>query len=343
MSPPELKDPSGFLPSIQAKARLMEDGFAAGKAGAKGRLAPSGLLITGMGFSGLGADVAMDACGRVMDVPVSVVKHYQLPRHASKGWHVLAVTYSGETEETLSVTKAAVARGLPVTAFSTGGTVATLVRDVIPQPAGYQPRAAFAYTWASLLGFLEGSGLLAEKVPLQEAAAAVREVDAACGPDVPEARNEARQLARKLLAPVPQIYASPALHGIGLHFRSMLNENAKKIADCDLLPEANHNDLTGWGGDLANRRHFAVLCLSHAAQHPQLQKRIDYMRTRYGAWGVPWLDRRAGPITSFASHVVEQARMMQFLDYTSVYVAQLKGEDPAEIREIKDLKAHLKQ
>ncbi|MEA3191023.1 MAG: glucose/mannose-6-phosphate isomerase [Thermoplasmata archaeon] len=339
---PELRDPSGFLPSIQAKAKLVEDGFAAGKAGATAKLQPAGLLIAGMGFSGLGADVAMDACSRVMDVPVAIVKHYQVPRHARKGWHVLAVTYSGETEETLAVTKAAVARDLGVTAFTTGGAVAKLVPHVVPQPPGFQPRAAFAFTWFSLLGFLEGAGLLAEPVPVREAAAAVRAVDQACGPDVPEERNEARQLARKLLAPIPQIYASPALHGIGLHFRSMLNENAKKIADCDLLPECNHNDLTGWGGDLANRRHFAVLCLSHGAQNPQLQKRVDYMRQRYGEWGVPWLDRRAGPITDFKSHVVEQARLMQFLDYTSVYVAQLKGEDPAEIREIKALKAHLK-
>jgi glucose/mannose-6-phosphate isomerase len=171
---------------------------------------------------------------------------------------------------------------------------------------------------------------------------AVQEVDAACGPGVPSGHNEAKDLARTIWRPIPQIYATPAYYGVGLHFRGMLNENAKKIADVDLVPESNHNDLTGWGGDTENRRHFTVLCLSHSNQNPQLRKRLDYMEERYRSWGVPWTNLTSDPITNFRDHVVQQARMIQFLDYTSVYVAALKGEDPAEIREIKALKAHLK-
>jgi glucose/mannose-6-phosphate isomerase len=339
---PTLNDPSGFLPSIQSKARFLQDGLEAGRKGAPANLKADGLLFAGMGFSGMCANLVKDAATRTLDIPFTVVKHYQFPHHVKKGWHCLAITYSGETEETLAVVQAAKKRGVDVTAFSTGGAIARQVQRVVPQPAGFQPRAAFGYSWFSVLGFLEGSGLLHDKVPLAEAMEAVREVDATCGPGIPESRNEAKQLARLLHRPIPQIYATPAFYGVGLHFRGMLNENAKKIADVDLVPESNHNDLTGWGGDVENRRHFTVLCLSHGNQNPQLRKRLSYMEERYRGWGVRWTNLTANPIDSFRDHVVEQARMLQFLDYTSVYVAALKGEDPAEIREIKALKAHLK-
>lgn len=341
---PSLRDPEGFLPAIQAKARLIREGYEAGRKAAQPGLKADGLLFAGMGFSGMCANLVKDAATRALDIPFSIVKHYQFPHHVKKGWHTLAITYSGETEETLAVVRTAQQRGVGVTGFTTGGTLSRLLdkSHIVPQPPGYQPRAAFGYSWFSVLGFLEGSGLLQDKVPLAECVKAVQEVDAACGPTVGAEHNEAKGLAKQIWRPIPQIYATPAYYGVGLHFRGMLNENAKKIADVDLVPESNHNDLTGWGGDTENRRHFTVLCLSHANQNPQLRKRLDYMEERYRSWGVPWTNLTSDPITGFRDHVIQQVRMLQFLDYTSVYVAALKGEDPAEIREIKALKAHLK-
>jgi glucose/mannose-6-phosphate isomerase len=340
---PALRDPENFLPSIQGKAKLLEAGYKAGLAAAHKGLEAKGLLFTGMGFSGMAANLIQDAATRQLDIPFTVVKHYQFPHHVKPGWHVLAVSYSGETEETLSVVKTAMDRHVDVTSFATGGTLTRLAPRNVPQPQGFQPRAAFGHTWFSILGFLEGSGLLRERLPLKDVVAAVRSVDEDCGPDVEVDQNEAKQLARTLWRKVPWIYATPAFYGVGLHFRGMLNENAKKIAGIDLVPESNHNDLTGWSGDVDNRRHFTVVALSHGNQNPQLRKRLTYMEERYRSWGVAWTNLQASPVESYASHVVEQARMIQFLDYTSVYVAQLKGEDPAEIREIKALKSHLKK
>lgn len=340
ISPP---DPTGFVPAIQRKADLVRAGYAAGLAGAPKGLHPDGLLFSGMGFSGFCADLVRDAATRALDIPFTIVKHYQYPHHIKRGWHCLAVSYSGETEETLSIAQEAVRRGVEVSAFSTGGRLAQLAKRNILQPKGYQPRAAFAHAWFSVLGFLEGSGILGEPVPVQEAVAAVREVDAACGPEVPEADNEAMQLARKLVDHLPQIYATPSFFGVGEHFRGSLNENAKKIADVDLVPESNHNDLSGWGGDVKHRGLFAVLCLSHANQRPEMRKRLAFMEERYRGWGVPWHNKTFNAIEGFREHVVEQARAVQFLDYTSVYVAALRGQDPADIRDIKALKEFLRK
>jgi glucose/mannose-6-phosphate isomerase len=336
-------DTQGFLRHIAAKSDQVEAGFRAGKSAGRPGTKPAGLLFAGMGFSGATADLVKDACTRVMDMPFTIVRHYQFPRHVKSDWHVLAISHSGETEETVSVAREAIRRGCDVTSFSTGGRITGLAQRNVVQPVGGQPRAMLAHSWFSMLGYLEATGLLAEPVPIRRAVAAVQEVDAACGPGVPESANEAKQLARKLWDRVPQIYATPAFFGVGLVFRALLNENAKKIAHVDLVPECNHNDLTGWGGDTANRRHFTAVMLSHANQNPEIKKRIRFMRERYTEWGVPWHHHEFPGIDTFGEHVVEQARALQFLDYAGFYTAMLRGVDPSDIRDIRQLKAYLRE
>jgi len=331
---------SGYVtkPHLQETARQLAAAHAAGEQAAHRLQRPAGLVFAGMGGSGIGANFVKDACTRAMDLPFTIVKHYQLPHHATPDWHVVAVSYSGETEETLAVTRQAKAKAIPVTAFTTGGTLATLADEVVSLPPGFQPRHAVGASWFSMLGWLEGSGLLNEEVPVQAAVQAVEEVDRQCA----GADNAARRLATMLVDKIPQIYATPAMYGVGRFFRAMLNENAKKIASVEMVPECNHNDFTGWGGDPDARRHFAVVMLSHAEQNPEIMKRIAFMRQRYESWGVPWHHQQARPIHSFAEHVVEQARMFHFLDYVSFYVAEMRGVDPGEIKEILALKEYLR-
>ena len=56
---------------------------------------------------------------------------------------------------------------------------------------------------------------------------------------VPEDKNPAKRLARAIAGPVPHIYTTPAFLGVARFFKALLNENAKKIADVDLVPESN--------------------------------------------------------------------------------------------------------
>ncbi|MHB8634798.1 MAG: SIS domain-containing protein [Thermoplasmatota archaeon] len=334
-------DGGAFLGAIAAKEGMFRAGYETGRRLAPKGIHPVGLLFCGMGGSGATAALVKDACTRVLDLPFTIVRHYQFPNHVKANWQVLALSYSGETEETLTVTRTALERGCPVTTFTSGGRLSKMGALHIPQPSGYAPRQALAHAWASMLGYLQGTGLLAEPVPAEAAAKAIRDVDASCGPRVPEERNEAKQLARRLVKAIPHIYVTPAFHGAGMFFRSLLNENAKMIANVDMVPECNHNDFTAWGGD-PHRSLFTVLMLSHASQNPEIQKRIQFMARRYQAWGVPWHHHLFGPVDSFAEHVVEQAKAIQILDYTSYYAALLRGVDPNAIPEVRGLKAFLR-
>ncbi len=334
-------DSTGFLGVIQQKADMFRRGYAAGKAQAE-PLSPAGLLFAGMGGSGVGAELVRDACTRVMDLPVTIVRHYTMPNHVKSDWHVLAVSYSGSTEETLSVAQRAKQRGVPVTSFATGGKLAKLAGRNVPQHVGTQPRQATGHAWASILGFLDGSGILLEPVPVNRAVEAIHQVDEVCGPHVPEEKNKAKQMARLLADPIPQIYATPSFYGVAHFFRAMLNENAKKIAGWEQIPECNHNDLSGWGGDADHRKSFAAVFLNHSEQIPEMDKRIKFMQQRMDAWGLPWTQRVAGPIHRFRDHVVEQARAIQFFDYVAYYTAMIRGQDPAQIHDILALKEFLR-
>ena len=330
-----------FLQQVQSKSSLLRAGHAAGLAQARPGLDAKGFLFAGMGGSGAAAMLVRDAASGLLEQPLTITQHHGVPRHVRHDWHVMAVSYSGETEETLAAVREARKRGCEVSAFTTGGALAGMADRTIAQPGGYPPRVALAHAWFSVLGFLEGSGVLHGHVPVREAVEAVVGIDATCGPEVPEASNEAKRLARYLHEKVPQILTTPPFAGVGTFFAALLNENAKKIALVDEVPECNHNMFTGWSGD-PRRDQFNVLLLGGDTERPEVDQRTEFMRQRFAAWGVPWRHRRFGSTDTFAAHVVAQARALQLLDYASYYTALLRGVDPAQIDAVIALKAHLR-
>jgi glucose/mannose-6-phosphate isomerase len=330
-----------YFDVIAQKPEQLRAGYKIGFEGREPHENTKGLLFTGMGGSGATAHLIRDACTRALQIPFTIVQHYKMPNHVRDGWHTLALSYSGDTEETLSVTEESLDRGVPVTAFTSGGALAVMADEVVIQPAGYQPRMAIGHAWFSALGYLEGSKILKDKVPVEEAARAAARITETCGPHVPEKDNEAKKLAKILVDKIPQIYATPAFQGSANYFRCMINENAKKIAGVELIPECNHNDLNGWAED-ERRADFACLTLSHGNQNPGIQKRIDFMKEWYEEHGILWHHHEFPPVNTFQDHVVAQVEAIQFADYVSVYMAQLRGVDPTDIKAIIALKEKLR-
>ena len=59
------------------------------------------IVVLGMGGSGIAGDVLLTTAGPFMPVPVVVVKSYVLPAFVSDATLVFAVSFSGDTEETV--------------------------------------------------------------------------------------------------------------------------------------------------------------------------------------------------------------------------------------------------
>jgi glucose/mannose-6-phosphate isomerase len=294
--------------------------------------APGGLVVAGMGGSGVGALLALGALGDRLKRPMVVVQGYSLPSWIGSDAVVLISSYSGGTEEALSCYDAARRRGARLVVTTTGGELARRARDdgyeVIPLPGGFQPRAAIGYATVVALEVAALCGVAPSLRAEVEAAAALAErLVADWGPEAAE-DNLAKELARRLHDTVPVAVGAELTAPVAYRWKCQFNENAKLPAFHSELPEADHNEICGW--DSAEGRLSAVL-LTDSGLHPRNAARMDLTgRIIEDSGGA----RGEAPLERLVSLVL-------LGDLVSLYVAVLRGVDPVEIKMIDRLKDEL--
>jgi glucose/mannose-6-phosphate isomerase len=317
------------------------DGFLqAYRAASHARLAaPAGLgnvLICGMGGSGIGGNLVAGLIRPECPVPLTILKDYQVPGAVGPKSLVIAVSYSGNTEETLTVALEARARGATLVGVSSGGQLMKLAKErgsaYLPVEAGFAPRAALPHLFGTLLGAANALRL-ATLAPDAGLASHLRRVHAGLKPDVPERSNPAKQWARELHVRLPVWYGAGPLAPVALRARCQLNENAKMISRNDELPEANHNELVAWNSVKRGGGYFVGL-LRQPDEPKEIARRFEFVETV--------LARRKVPRRTFtATAPTPLGRVLEtllFVDYVSVYAAFLRGVDPTPVDVIGALK-----
>ena len=199
-------DRDDMLGAIAALPRQLTAGYAAAAATLErlpGPSRPAAVVVCGMGGSGIGGDLALAALPE-LPVPALVVRGYRLPVWTGRDTLVIAVSYSGDTEETLACAEQALDAGAALTCVASGGRLASLAEahgvTLLRVPGGGQPRAAVGYLAAPLLATLARAGLCGGgEEHVAEAAALLRDGNAALAADVPEHANAAKRLARQSL------------------------------------------------------------------------------------------------------------------------------------------------
>jgi glucose/mannose-6-phosphate isomerase len=302
--------------------------------------APGGLVVAGMGGSAIGGRLAAGALGPRLRRPLAIADGYALPGWAGPDTLVLCSSYSGATEETLSAYDDAATRGAPRLVATTGGALAERARrdgvPVIPLPGGFQPRAAVGY---SLVAALEAAALCGAAAPVRDevvaAALLAERLAAEWGPDGPE-HGEAKALARRLHGTVPVIAGAGLAAAAAYRWKCQINENAGLPAFASALPELDHNEVVGWpaAGGLGR---FSAVFLEDAGAHPRnaLRVLITAEQAAAGATVERVIARGETPTERLVSLVL-------LGDLVSVYLAVLRGEDPASIPPIDAVKAALK-
>jgi glucose/mannose-6-phosphate isomerase len=302
------------------------------------REAPGGLVVAGMGGSAVGGRLAAGALGSRLRRPLVVSDGYTLPGWVGPETLVLCSSYSGSTEETLAAYDDAAERGAQLLAVTTGGPLAERARrdgvPVIPVPGGFQPRAAVGY---SLVAALEAAAVCGAAPSLRdevEAAAALAEsLTAEWGPDGPE-DGEAKALARRLHGTIPVIAGAELAAAAAYRWKCQINENAGLPAFASVLPELDHNEVVGWPA--ADGRLSAVF-LEDPGAHPRNRLRSE-LTAEQAAAGAAVVER----VTARGETPTERLVSLVLLgDLVSLYLAILRGEDPASIPPIDALKAAL--
>jgi len=291
-------------------------------------------LVIGMGGSGFAGDVAAvfaDAQGK----RVSVHKGYGVPGWAAHARPVVvAVSHSGNTEETLSGVKAATAEGLAVATTSTGGALATVAETqalaYLRVPVGRQPRAAAGYLAGAVLRLLEAAGVVSGTVPgLLEAADTVEVL----------LRDEAHQVAARVAGGLRErigiVYGSGTLTAAAAgRWKTQINENGKAPSWWSVLPELDHNEIVGWTANPAlGRDAVGVVFLHDSGDHDRVALRAvltEQLMTGVHVAGHV-ISRGEGPLARLFSLVVVG-------DLVSVAVAEQAGIDPVPVVVIERLK-----
>lgn len=218
------------------------------------------LVVAGMGGSGISGNIL----GDWLEIPVRAVKDYRLPKDIGKGALLLLISYSGNTEETLSVWEEAKKRKLRRVAITSGGKLAGEKTRVIV-PEGMPPRAALPWLFFPILNILKNAGIV--KRPGKE----VKEVLGLLKKFRPEL---AKGLAERVHRKTPVIYSSGRYRSVLERWKDQINENSKALAITGVLPEIDHNELTGHSNPIL-RDHFHTIFLRDPEDNPRVLKRME--------------------------------------------------------------------
>ncbi|CAN5751165.1 bifunctional phosphoglucose/phosphomannose isomerase [soil metagenome] len=295
-------------------------------------------VIGGMGGSGIGGNYVAAV---VNDSAVRATGHKDyapLPGWVSRVRPlVVGVSYSGNTEETLSVVYEANRLDLPLVALTTGGKLKDLALEggwpTVEVPAGLQPRAALGYLFGATLRVVGASSGNSDFIAdLTEAADVADEITT----EGSTAWLEAERLASALGKRVSIIYGGGAISSTAAQrWKTQINENAKMPAWWSVLPELDHNEIVSWETlPEMTRENFAIVGLSDESDAFRVSDRYRHTR-KLTEHAVPWAGNIQSTGRSAAARIISLTAVG---DLVSWMLAVNAGVDPVPVGTIEKLK-----
>jgi glucose/mannose-6-phosphate isomerase len=301
------------------------------------------VVISGMGGSAIAGSLLAALMSPVSPLPIVVARDYDLPALASgANTLVIASSYSGNTEETLSAFDQARARGCQIVAMATGGRLLELA-DQFGVPyirINYQsqPRAALGWSLAPLLNIAARlKWLPAVERDLAEALAVMRAWNRELNAESPIAQNLAKREAGQLMGRIVFVLGAGYFAEVARRWKDQFNENAKAWSAFEALPEADHNFLAGtdWPADFT--RNVMALFLTGSRDHARNAKRVELTRRALMMAGCNtdlMTARGESPLAQMLS-------LIQLGDFMSYYLALLNGAEPTQIEALVRFKAEM--
>lgn len=330
------RDASGMLAAVKALPGQARDALSLGESAElpwEELAGFSRVVVAGMGGSGISGDLLAS----LLPCEVIASRGYNIPGFVGEETLLVAVSYSGNTEETLASFEQGLSRTRRAIAVSSGGKLRALAEEHgvpwIGIPAGLQPRAALGYLLFSLLGVFRRLGTFSEDP--REALAVLEGMAEELSPG--RKGNPAQALALALWRRVPLIYGAGCTAPVAMRWKTQVNENAKQPAFWGELPEVCHNEIVGYeltGGVMPQAE---VVFLRSACDHPRVAARIDILKEVLTRRGLPFQEVR-GRGESKAAQLLS---LLYLGDWVSVYLALLNRVDPTPVRPIQELKDRL--
>jgi len=302
------------------------------------------VVILGMGGSAIGGDLLRNFISQLTKPIVFVTRDYDLPAFVDERTLVIASSYSGNTEETLSAFSQALERKCKKLAMTTGGKLKALAQNakvplfVIDHTS--QPRAAIGYSFIPLIAFLQKLGFLKDKT--SEVEAMTRDLEKLLGElkeTIPINSNPAKQLATKLQSKIAVIYGAGILSKVARRWKTQINENSKSWAFHETFPELNHNAVVGYQfpAELASKLY--VVLLRCPSLHPRtlIRYEVTCELLEQNSISHQLIDSQG------ESELSQMMSLIYLGDWVSYYLAILYQTDPTPVKVIDYLKKRLSE
>jgi glucose/mannose-6-phosphate isomerase len=302
------------------------------------------IVVSGLGGSSVGGDLLKNFLRDKIKLPLIVNRSYTLPNWVDENSLLLCVSYSGNTEETLSTYIAGKKCRSKLVVISSGGKLSELAKKdgfplfSIPE-TGIPPRAALGYLFFPQLFVIKKLGFVnIQDGELSETVNTLKKLREEIDIHSPKEKNISKKLSEEIYQSVPLVYTtSDVLEGVGIRWKTQINENGKNPVYLGFFPELDHNEIMGWEGAEELTEKFSVILLRDKGESERMVKRINITSSL--------IKEKASKILEvYSKGEGLLSRMLSLVyigDYVSFYLGILNGVDPTEINHISNLKKKL--
>ncbi|MFA5248344.1 MAG: SIS domain-containing protein [Patescibacteria group bacterium] len=306
------------------------------------------IIIFGMGGSNLGARIITSVFKEDLGVPLIIEAGYEVPNFIDQNTLCILSSYSGNTEEPLSVFKkirAKKAKLLAIGTISNNSALENLAKkEKIPGlffsdlfNLSGQPRAGLGYALFGLLALLNKIKIL--EISSLEVKKLIEKLSKSGKNLVPGVKNNsAKKIAQELIGKEVVLLASDFLEG-NLHtLRNQFNENAKTFSSYLVLPEMNHYSLEGLSFPKNNKNNLIFLTFNSRLYSKRVNRRLKLTKEVIKKNKIKLVEYSLS-----GKNKLEQAmEMLQFGSWLTFYVGILNNINPSLIPWVNWFKKELK-
>lgn len=338
-------DPYDFRDHIVALPQQLQDGWAAAQAIdlPESFSQIDRAVVAGMGGSAIGGALFAALAAPDCPHPMSVVRDYDLPAYVNgSNTLVIALSYSGNTEEVLSAFEQARTRGCQLLVVAGGGQLA----ERAPAIGASLVRIQYLSLRHSALGWVLAPLLnLASRLhwthdftaDLDEAIKVLHEWTPDLDVDVPVMKNLAKREAGQLMGRSVIVFGASYFAEVARRWKEQINESAKAWAAIETLPDADHNSLAGLEWPDAFTSKVMALFLTGEGDQPRNVQRIQLTRQAYMMAGCNTDFIRAWGVSPLA----QMTSLVLLGDFIGYYLALLYGAEPTRVHAVAEFKAAL--
>lgn len=287
------------------------------------------VIVCGVGGSALPVNVFNTAVKS--KIPVFTHRDYNLPLRANENSLIICISYSGNTEETISAFNEAISKKLKTIGMSSGGKLENLCRQnnipFVKIDSGIQPRCATGYLFSALAKVLGNSDIIDDiSADVLKASEELKKIS-------PRLEKQGKKLSEKLFKKIPVVYSSNEFKALARIWKIKLNENSKTPAFHNYFPELNHNEMVGFS-ELKKHNNFHFIIIKDKEDNPRNLKRMALFAS---------LLKKRGAKTDFiemesGSLLFKVFSNLLLGDWVSYYLALKYKIDPTPVKMVEEFK-----